>query len=478
MYGYRKMYIGGALVDSEGGGRKAVQCPATGKDIGEIAWATKADALKALDAAQAGFELWRKTSLQERIAMMYRIRDLVIAKETELRECVMNEHGKTYAQAEEDWFTVVDSLRFYAEEIQRVRGEILTDVTAGFEHKLVKEPLGVVVAFLAWNFPLLNLAFKLGPALASGCSIIIRPSQETPLSAYMIGELCHQAGLPAGVVNILTGPTEGVADTLAKSSIPSLLTLIGSTETGKAIIANGASSIKRYSMELGGNAPVIVYGDADIEHAADIVAILKYSNAGQICVAPNRVYVDRKIHDAFVQAVVARAKKIVMGHGRDSGATMGPLINKKAQERIDRWVKTSVAAGAVCVQGGAIPEKLKPGCYFEPTVLTKVREDMIVACDEVFGPVISVMAFDTEEEVLERANRTDAGLTAYVFSKDAGRIERAARELRFGEVQVNGVRYNVDLPHGGIKQSGIGHDASHLALHDYLSVKRITTAIR
>jgi len=472
------MYVNGKLVDAEGGARHPVVCPATNKVIGEVAWASKNDALNALEAAKQGFEIWRKTSIQERAAAMYRLRDLVMAKEEMIRECVMNEHGKTYGQAEEDWSTVVNSLQFYAEEIQRVRGEILTDVTAGFEHKIIYEPLGVAVAFIAWNFPLLNLGFKLGPALAAGCSIIIRPSQETPIAAYMIGELCHEAGLPPGVVNILTGPTAGVADTLASSEIPSLLTLIGSTETGKAIMANGSTSIKRYSMELGGNAPVIVYDDADISLAADIVTILKYSNTGQICVTPNRVYVDRKIHDEFVKAVIERAKKVVMGHGRNSNATMGPLINARAQSRVDEWVKKSVAAGAVCAHGGSIPQNLLPGFYYEPTVLTNVREGMIVACDEVFGPVVSIMAFDSEDEVLKRANDTSAGLTAYVFSENAGRISRASRELRFGEVQVNGVRYNIDLPHGGIKQSGIGHDGSHLALHDYLSKKRITTAIR
>ncbi len=478
MYGYRKMYIGGELVDGEGGARKAIICPATNECIGEVAWASRNDAIKALEAAQSGFEVWRKTSLQERVAAMYRIRALVISREEQLRECVMNEHGKTYGQAEEDWLTVVNSLQFYAEEIQRVRGELLTDVTARFEHKVVWEPLGVVVAFLAWNFPLLNLGFKLGPALAAGCSIIIRPSKETPLSAYMIGEICHEAGLPPGVVNILTGPTDGVADTLASSDVPSLLTLIGSTETGKAIMSAGSSSIKRYSMELGGNAPVIIYDDADIDLAADIVSALKFSNTGQICVAPNRVFVARSVVDAFVASMVERARKVILGHGRDSNATMGPLVNARARERISRWVTSSVAAGATCVYGGAIPEGFETGFYYQPTILTDVRDEMIVSCDEVFGPVVSIMTFDTEDEVLRRANDTAAGLTAYVFSKDSGRIGRAERELRFGEVQVNGVRYNIDLPHGGIKQSGVGHDGSHLAIHDYLSRKRITTALR
>jgi succinate-semialdehyde dehydrogenase/glutarate-semialdehyde dehydrogenase len=231
-------------------------------------------------------------------------------------------------------------------------------------------------------------------------------------------------------------------------------------------------------MELGGNAPVIVHDDADLELAADIVAALKSSNTGQICVTPNRVYVADSVHNAFVELLVARAKQVVMGHGRTSGATMGPLVSERAQTRVAEWVKQAIAGGAVCAYGGAIPEQLRPGFYFEPTVLTNLRDEMTVTCDEVFGPVVSVMRFATEDEAIERANATTAGLTAYVFSEDARRIERASRELRFGEIQVNGVRYNIDLPHGGIRQSGVGHDGSHLALHDYLSRKRVTTALR
>lgn len=478
MYGYRKMYVGGALRDGENGARLPVICPATNQVVGEVARGSRKDAQEALAAAREGFETWRKTPLQERIDAMYRLRALVVKNEELLRECVMDEHGKTYAQAEEDWFTVVDSLQFYAEEMRRVRGEILPDVTGAFEHKLVWEPLGVAVGFLAWNFPLLNLGFKLGPALAAGCSLIIRPSQETPISAYIIGELCHEAGLPAGVVNILTGPTDEVADTLSSSDIPSLLTLIGSTETGTAIMKTGATSIKRYSMELGGNAPALVFADADLDLAADIVTALKFANAGQICVTPNRVYVEKPVHDAFVDKVVARAGKVVMGHGRNSGATMGPLINAAAQRRVERCVREAIADGAVCAHGGAIPDDLRPGFYFQPTVLTNVREDMAVAREEIFGPVVSIMPFSDGDEALRRANTTTAGLTAYIFSRDAGRINWLSRELRYGEIQINGVRYNVDLPHGGIRQSGVGHDGSHLALHDYLSQKRITTAQR
>jgi succinate-semialdehyde dehydrogenase/glutarate-semialdehyde dehydrogenase len=478
MYGYRKMYVGGKLRDAENGARLQVTCPATGEVIGEVAKASKKDAQEALVAARDGFEIWRKTPLQERIDAMHRLRELVAKNEVLLRECVMNEHGKTYGQAEEDWATVVDSLQFYTEEITRMRGEILPDPTGAYEHKIVLEPLGVAVGFLAWNFPLLNLAFKLAPALAAGCSVILRPSQETPLSAYIIGELCHQVGLPAGVVNILTGSTSEVANTLSSSEIPSLLTLIGSTETGISIMRTGATSIKHYSMELGGNAPVLVFADADLDLAADVVTNLKFANTGQICVTPNRIYVAQSVHDAFVNKVVARSKRVVMGHGRNSDATMGPLINAAAQARIEKCIKDAIAAGASCAHGGSVPADLKPGFYFQPTVLINVREDMTVVSNEIFGPVVSIMSFSDEEDVLRRANTTMAGLSAFIFTKDAARINWFSRELRYGEIQVNGVRYGVHFPHGGIRQSGIGHDESHFALHDYLSKKRISTSQR
>jgi succinate-semialdehyde dehydrogenase / glutarate-semialdehyde dehydrogenase len=341
----------------------------------------------------------------------------------------------------------------------------------------VYEAVGVVVAFVAWNFPLLNLGFKLGPAMAAGCPLIVRPSSETPLSAYVLGEICEDVGLPPGVVNILAGPADSVADTLSRSPVPALLTLIGSTETGRKIIAAGATSIKRFSMELGGNAPVLVYDDADVERAADGIAALKFGNAGQICVTPNRVFADARIMDALAEALLARARRVKLGFGRDSGATMGPVINHAARDRIHSWVTEAVSRGAQLVCGGRPPGALSKGSWYEPTILRNVREDMPVSCREVFGPVISLIPFDDESRLIARANDTEAGLTAYVYSRSAARIQRASRELRFGEVMVNGFRWNIDLPHGGIGQSGVGHDCSHLALHDYLARKRITTSL-
>jgi succinate-semialdehyde dehydrogenase/glutarate-semialdehyde dehydrogenase len=417
------------------------------------------------------------TPLAERSSVMRRLQSLVVDSEVLLRECIMNEHGKTYDQAEEDWSTLVDALAYYADAMTGRSGEIIPDVTGRFEHRFTWEPAGVVCAFLAWNFPLLNLAFKLAPALAAGCPIIVRPSEQTPLSTCIVGELCVEAGVPPGVVNVLVGSVDEVANTLVESHIPSLLTLIGSTETGKRIMERGATSIKRHSMELGGNAPVLVLDDADLDLAANTIGALKFANSGQICVTPNRVYVHDSIHDALVDRLVARAQSVVIGHGRDSGATMGPMITAGARDRIHRWVRDAVGAGARVRCGGSLDGLPSLGYYYPPTVLDGVKDDMVISCDEVFGPVVNVTAYETDDEALERANATDAGLTSYIFSRDESRIEFLARRLRFGEVQINGVRYGVGLPHGGMKQSGMGHDASDHALDDYLVRKRISRPV-
>ena len=475
---YHRVYIDGALRDADGGRRMSVVCPATERVVAEVAWASASDAQAALDAAQRGFVRWSRTSLSERRRRMLELREAVLTREETLREAVMLEHGKPYEQTEEDFRSLVNSLAFYAEEILRLRGEVLPDPEGTHEHRIVYEPAGVAVAFLAWNFPLLNLAFKLGPALAAGCSLIVRPSTETPVSALLVGEICHEVGLPPGVVNILPGPVQDVAETLSRSQVPALLTLIGSTATGRSIMAAGASSIKRFSMELGGNAPVIVYPDADLELAASTVAALKFGNAGQICVAPNRVLVHEAVASAFVDAVVRRARAVRLGSGRGTGATMGPLINDAARQRVHSWVQEAVRAGAVLHCGGRAPDTPASGFYYEPTVLSSVMDTMRVSCEEVFGPVVGISTFRDEAEAIRRANATSAGLASYLFGQDIDRLTRAARDLRFGEVQVNGVKHNIDLPHGGMGQSGIGHDCSHLALHDYLAVKRITVAIR
>jgi len=473
--GYWPLYINGELRDATGGGRRTIVCPATEEAVGEIAWASKQDAEAALEGARNAFKLWSNTPLIERARWMRVLREAVIEREEDLRLAVMYEMGKPWDATAEDYQTVVNSLEWYAEEMRRNRDTVLPDVEGTHRHEMITQPIGVVAAFLAWNFPLLNVGFKLGPALAAGCTIIIRPSSASPLSAYVLGEICAKVAFPPGVINILCGPTGEVAETISTSTIPRALTMIGSSATGRRLIAQSATSVKRLSMELGGNAPVLVFEDADVETAAREVAALKFGNCGQICVAPNRIFVHERVYDRFVELLIGHAKEVQVGFGRGSGVTMGPLIDAKAREYVEELVASAISEGARLSFGGGRPAHLSKGFFHEPTVLESVTPRMRIFREEIFGPVASLISFTDERQVVDMANDTEYGLVAYVYTRDGARSRRAAEALEFGEVMVNGFKYAIDLPHGGIKESGIGKDCSQYALEDYLIRKRITT---
>jgi succinate-semialdehyde dehydrogenase/glutarate-semialdehyde dehydrogenase len=471
-----QMYIDGAL--SNGSGRKVVSNPATEEDIATIATAGMGDAERALQAAKAAFPVWAATSISERQRWMRKLRDAVVTEEDWLRSLVHHEMGKPWAQTHEDWDRLVASLDYYAEEIARVQDYSLPDRAGSHSHRMVHEPAGVAVAFLAWNFPLLNLAFKVGPAMAAGCPIIIRPSEQTPLSAYAVGALCERIGLPKGVVQIFCTDGYDVADALTASTIPQVITLIGSTKTGQHVMRTGATSIKRYSMELGGNAPVLVFADADLDRAADVVCGVKFSNAGQICVSPNRIFVAESVAQAFTDKVVAKAKAAKVGFDREAEITTGPVIDARAWTRLKGLIDGAVKEGATLLAGGHRPSHLNKGHYMAPTVLGNVTETMAVYRQETFGPIVSLIPFAEETRLIDMANDCEeGGLTAYIFTRNLAKAEAYAARLRYGEVQINGVKYDIDLPHGGIGQSGIGHDCSALALKDYLVLKRITLAL-
>ncbi|WP_198024162.1 aldehyde dehydrogenase family protein [Sphingorhabdus lutea] len=452
--------------------------PANNEIIGAIGLADLALTQQALEAAEAAFPTWSDIAVNERAQWMHKLRDAIIQNEEKLRHYVHIEMGKPWAATADDYQMLVDSLEYYAAEIQNIKEEYIDDSAGTHSHVISREPVGVVAAFLAWNFPLLNLAYKLGPAMAAGCPIVIKPSLQTPLSTYAVGELCAEIGLPDGAVNIICGSDAAIGDAISASPIPQMLTLIGSTQTGKHVIRTGATSIKRYSMELGGDAPVLVFEDADLDNAADVICALKFGNSGQICVAPNRVYAHSTIAEKLTQKIVERAENIKVGFDKEADINMGPLIDQKAWARIDGLVKDAVSRGASLLAGGGYPDGLEQGSFYAPTVISGVTKEMQLGVEEVFGPIISMMQpFEDEVAILCAANDTDAGLTAYVFTSDSERADRCARALRFGEVQINGVRYAINLPHVGIKQSGIGVDCSHLALDDYLVTKRVSRAL-
>jgi len=451
-----------------------VICPGNDETVAEIAWATKEDALLALNSAKEGFKKWSAMPISERVRWMMKFREVVIENEVLLREAISYEMGKTYEGAEEDYITVVNALQWYSEEIKRRRDEMIPDEDGNFDHIMVSQPAGVAVAFLAWNFPLLNVGYKVGPALAAGCSIIIRPSTSSPLSAYIIGELLHKIDFPKGVINILAGPTKEVAETLSSSTIPSVIALIGSSVTGKKIIASSATSIKKLSMELGGNAPVLVFEDADIHKAVSDEAVLKTGNSGQICVTPNRIFVHKKVFASFESQLKEKFEKVKLGIGRENKPDMGPMIDKEARDRVLGMIKDDVSNGAVLVTGGKIPAGMEKGAYLEPTILKNITPQHRCYREEIFGPVAALIEFEDEKDVLVLANDTEYGLASYVYTQDVTRIKLIGKTLNFGSIHFNGFKYAIYLPHGGLKESGIGHDCSHLALDDYLVKKRIS----
>lgn len=475
-FGYHKLYVDGKLTDAKSGKRTQVICPATGESVAEVAQAGAVDTEKALEAAQKGFKYWSNLSLSERTEWMLKLRLAVLENEDLLRQAIIHEMGKTYEGAWEDIEAVINGLEWYPNAMKNYREEQIPDYENTHSHKMIHHPAGVAVAYLAWNFPLLNVGFKLGPALAAGCSLIIKPSSLSPLSAYLIGKIMHDINFPAGVVNILSGPTKEVADILTKSKKTNVITMIGSTQTGLRVIADSTTSIKKFGLELGGNAPFIIFEDADFDTALNLAIGLKFGNSGQICVAANRIFVHKNIHEKFLAAYVKRAQALKLGFGKEEKPDMGPVVTRFDRDRMFELVENAVSKGAKLETGGKIPEGKEMGNWIEPTVLSGVTRDMRVFREEIFGPVAPLISFETDDEVLELANDTEYGLASYIFTNNHRRVERFTEELEFGEVQVNGVKYSIYLPHGGIKNSGIGHDCSHLALEDYLVKKRVTIA--
>jgi acyl-CoA reductase-like NAD-dependent aldehyde dehydrogenase len=356
-------------------------------------------------------------------------------------------------------------LRFFVEELERLDQPVLHDPDGRFLHYMQRQPLGVVVGMLAWNFPLLNLGYKLGPALAAGCSIIIKPSHLTPLASLAAAHLAKAAGVPDGVINVITSTDHEVWKSVLQSEVPAMVTMIGSTRAGREVMNSSCTSIKHFSVELGGNAPVVVYPDADVRDAANKVVDLKFANSGQVCVSPNRCFVHESVYDQFVAAAKKRAASV----------KIGPMITDKARQSALDLVKAAVADGAKIVCGGkAVPGS---GYFMEPTILKNVSTKMKVSRDEIFGPVLPIIRFTDADDEIALANDTEYGLAAYVFTTNLAKGLRAARDIQAGSVCVNEVHYSVQLPHGGLKQSGMGKDCSRYSLEEYLTLKRVSVLV-
>jgi succinate-semialdehyde dehydrogenase/glutarate-semialdehyde dehydrogenase len=471
-----KLYIDGKLVEGEG--RKVpVDSPGLGEVIGEISAASSEQAQQALEAARDAFPAWSKLSVEERGAWMMKLRDTIHQHRDKLADILSHEAGKPVPQAMMEVDNLERALEFYFDQAKSNYDTTVRDPQGKALNLSLREPLGVIVGYLAWNFPLSNLSTKLGPVLASGCTAVLKPATRTPLSTLYIGELMHGIGFPKGVINFVAGSAKEISTVLTASDIPAMLSLIGSSQAGRELVRDSATSIKRFSLELGGNAPVIVAKSADIELAADVLAGGKFRNCGQICVSPQRVFVESSVHDALIAALKARFEEAKCGTLHEEGANVGPMITPQSVTRMEALVADAVDKGATLVVGGKRPAYKDKGNYFLPTLLDNVTDDMLVFREEVFGPILSVMAYDDLDKALEMANDTEYGLYSYAFSRDLAEVNKIVRGIHAGTVSVNGAGGGPHLPHGGVKESGVGKDGSHYALDEYYYIKSVRIAL-
>ncbi len=465
-----KQYINGKLVDGKGRVLD-VYNPATSELIDTVGCADIEQTKEALTAAEEAFKSWSKVSVNERAAWLLKLRDACKKEYATLVDLIMAETGRPYAAAcgDVDWFLI--SLQYYGDEAKRINGEVFPNHINGQLHIVTREPIGVTVGHLAWNYPLGNASIKLAPSVASGCTCIIKPSSDTPLATLYIGVIAEKIGFPKGVINIVAGPSGEVAKTLNESRIPRMISCIGSYETGLKILQQSATSLKRYSLELGGNAPVVVMPDADLDATAANIVAKKVGFAGQTCVNYNRIYIHESIYEVMCEKIAAELSKVKLGYGKDEGYVMGPVINKQARDRMLDLIKDAVDSGAKLVMGGTVPEKFSKGSFITPALLTDVTDDMRVSTEEIFGPIIPLQSFKTLDEAIEKSNNTIFGLSAYFFGHNAVEMKEYLSRVDAGEIFVNGAVGSEFAPHSGHKQSGIGCDKSKWSLDEYYDLK-------
>lgn len=451
--------------------------PATDEEITQVQDSTAADAIAAVDAAEAAFKTWRKTTAKSRAQLLKRWHGLVLKNAEDLARLMSMEQGKPLPEARGEVAYGASYIEWFAEEAVRVDGDILPLLQEGRRQMAVKEPVGVVAAITPWNFPMAMIARKFAPALAAGCTVVAKPSEDTPLTALALVKLAEEAGFPDGVINIVTASrnnTEALAKAWLDDSRVRKVTFTGSTPVGKYLAQASAATLKKLSLELGGNAPFLIFDDADIDAAVTGLMAGKFRNSGQACVSPNRIYVHDSIHDEFVERLHAQVKKLVVGPATAKESTIGPMINARAIEKIQRHVDDAVSKGATLVCGGAsVKNELATGAnFFAPTILTNVSTDMVLCHEETFGPVIPVIRFHDDATAIAMANDTPFGLAAYFYTTNLRRATQLPNELEAGVIGINeGVVASEAAPFGGIKESGYGREGSRYGLDDYMHIK-------
>jgi len=446
--------------------------PATGEVIAQVAKAGKAETEQAIAAAERAFPGWRARTAKARAEILYRWYQLMIENKRWLGQLMTAEQGKPLKEAEGEVEYAASFIQWFAEQAKRANGEIIPPAKPGSRILATREPIGVVAAITPWNFPMAMLTRKLGPALAAGCTGIIKPANNTPLSAFALLALAKQAGVPDGVLNAVAGDTHAISDAIMASKAVRKISFTGSTAVGKLLMRNAAETMKKVSMELGGNAPYIVFEDADIDAAVQGAIANKFRNAGQVCVSVNRFYIHNAIYDRFTRQLAEEVNKLKVGNGMDEGVIVGPLIEASALEKVEQHVQDAVAKGGKLLAGGE--RHVLGGNFWQPTVITEAHEEMQLAQEETFGPVAACFRFDEEDEVIRRANDTPFGLAAYFYTQNLQRVFRVSAALESGMIGINECAVSTELaPFGGVKESGLGREGSVLGMEEYLEVKAL-----
>ncbi len=460
-------YVNGVFV---GEGETPVTNPATGAELARVPAFSAQEATEAVEAAERAFRPWAARVAKDRANILRRWFDLIVENRDDLALILTSEQGKPLAEAKGEIDYAAAYVEFYAEEAKRIAGETLPSHRADGRILVLRQPTGVVAAITPWNFPAAMITRKVGPAIAAGCTVVLKPAGETPLTALALAELAARAGLPAGVLNVVTGPARPIGEVLTSHPAIRIVGFTGSTEVGKQLMRQSAGTVKKVALELGGNAPFIVFDDADLDAAVEGAILSKFRNAGQTCVCTNRIYVQRGIEAAFTEKLAAAVAALRVGDGASENVQLGPLINEKAVQKIEEHIADALSKGARTLVGGK--RHARGGTFFEPTLLAGVTETMQVAGEETFGPLAPVFVFDEESEVIAKANDTEFGLAAYLYTRDIGRIFRVGEALEYGMVGINSGLISTELaPFGGVKESGNSREGSHHGIEEFVEKK-------
>nr|WP_189684765.1 NADP-dependent succinate-semialdehyde dehydrogenase [Pseudomonas taiwanensis] len=472
----QQAYIDGAWVDADSGQTLRVNNPATGELIGHVPKMGAVETRRAIEAAERALPAWRALTAKDRANRLRRWFELMMQNQEDLARLMTLEQGKPLVESRGEIAYAASFLEWFGEEAKRVYGDMIPGHQSDKRLMVIKQPIGVTAAITPWNFPSAMITRKAGPALAAGCTMVLKPASQTPYSALALAELAERAGIPKGVLSVVTGSAGEVGGELTHNPIVRKLTFTGSTEIGRQLMAECAKDIKKVSLELGGNAPFIVFDDADLDAAVEGALVSKYRNNGQTCVCANRLYVQDGVYDAFVDKLKAAVARLNIGNGLEAGITTGPLIDAKAVAKVQEHIEDAVAKGARVVAGGK-PHSLG-GTFFEPTILVDVPQHAAVAKEETFGPLAPLFRFKDEDEVIAMSNDTEYGLAAYFYARDLSRVFRVGEALEYGIVGINtGIISNEVAPFGGVKASGLGREGSKYGIDDYLEIKYLCIGV-